>query len=58
MLNGPGFIYDRVSNLWIVDVATGAARRLTTGRTSHDDPVFSPDGMRVAYVAQGGRDPS
>jgi len=57
MLNGPGFIYDHVSNLWIVDVATGAARRLTTGRTSHDDPVFSPDGMRVAYVAQGGRDP-
>ena len=57
MLNGPGFIYDHVSNLWIVDVATGAARRLTTGRTSHEDPVFSPDGTRVAYVAQGGRDP-
>lgn len=57
MLNGPGFIYDRVSNLWIVDAVTGAARRLTTGRTSHDDPVFSPDGSRVAYVAQGGRDP-
>ncbi len=57
MLNGPGFIYDRVSNLWIVDAVSGAARRLTTGRTSHDDPVFSPDGSRVAYVAQGGRDP-
>jgi len=57
MLNGPGFVYDRVSNLWIVDVATGAARRLTKGRTSHDAPVFSPDGTRVAYVAQGGRDP-
>ena len=57
MLNGPGFIYDRVTNLWIVDAVTGAARRLTTGRTSHDEPVFSPDGARVAYVAQGGRDP-
>ena len=57
MLNGPGFVYDRVRNLWIVDVATGAARRLTTGPTGHDDPVFSPDGRRVAYVAQGGRDP-
>ena len=57
MLNGPGFVYDRVSNLWIVEVATGAARRLTTGRTSHDEPVFSPDGTRVAYIAQGGRDP-
>ena len=57
MLNGPGFIYDHVSNLWLVEVATGAARRLTTGRTNHEDPVFSPDGTRVAYVAQGGRDP-
>jgi len=53
----PGFIYDHVSNLWLVEVATGAARRLTTGRTNHEDPVFSPDGTRVAYVAQGGRDP-
>lgn len=57
MLNGPGFIYDHVSNLWLVDVATGAARRLTRGRTNHEDPIFSPDGTRVAYVAQGGRHP-
>ena len=57
MLNGPGFVYDHVANLWLVDAVTGAARRLTTGPTSHDDLVFSPDGSRVAYVAQGGRDP-
>ncbi len=57
MLNGPGFIYDHVSNLWLVDVATGAARRLTSGPTNHEDPVFSPDGTRVVYAAQGGRDP-
>ena len=57
MLNGPGFVYDHVHNLWLVDVATGTARRLTTGATNHDDPVFSPDGRRVAYMAQGGRHP-
>ena len=32
MLNGPGFIYDQVRHLWLVEVATGgSARRLTTG---------------------------
>jgi acylaminoacyl-peptidase len=56
-LNGTGFVYDRVRNLWIVDIATGDARRLTTGPTGHDEPVFSPDGLRIAYVAQGGRHP-
>ena len=29
MLNGPGFIDDKVGHLWLVDVASGAATRLT-----------------------------
>ena len=33
MLNGEGFTYDQVEHLWVVDVATGSARRLTSGRT-------------------------
>ena len=32
MLNGAGFTYDRIGHLWLVDVATGAASRLTDGR--------------------------
>ena len=31
MFNGPGFIYDHVAQLWIVDVETGEATRLTDG---------------------------
>ena len=56
MLNGPGFIDDKVGHLWLVDVATGAARRLTSGPTSDDEPAWSPDGTRIAFTASRGRD--
>jgi dipeptidyl aminopeptidase/acylaminoacyl peptidase len=50
MFNGAGFIYDSVAQLWIVDVATGDARRLTEGRTAAEDPAWSPDGTKIAYT--------
>src|SRR6188508_2482376 len=43
MLNGPGFQYDRVRHLWLVDVATGVATRLT-------------DGTLIAFVSDRHRD--
>ena len=57
MLNGRGFIDNKVENLWLVEVASGNAHRLTTGPTSHGSPAWSPDGKRIAYSTQGGRDP-
>jgi len=38
-----------VSHVALVDVATGATRRLTTHLVDDAQPVFSPDGTRVAY---------
>ena len=56
MLNGTGFVDDRVVHLWIVDVATGEARRLTDGPVSDEEPAWSPDGRRIAFTANRRRD--
>ena len=56
MLNGKDFIYDRISHLWLVDIATGAASRLTSGSVSDLEPTWSPDGTRIAFAANRRRD--
>ena len=38
------------SALWLAPTAGGAQRPLTTGEKRDSDPVFSPDGRRVAFL--------
>jgi len=57
MLNGKGFIYDRVPHLWLVDVSTGEATRLTDGPVADREPAWSPDGRRIAFSSNRRRDP-
>jgi dipeptidyl aminopeptidase/acylaminoacyl peptidase len=53
------YVHDReTSDVWVLDLADGAARRLTTGRDPMPywedmTPVLSPDGGTVAYVDEG-----
>ena len=48
--NGLGFVAGREPELWVVNAADGAARRLTTAGTAISSPAWSPDGGRIAYV--------
>jgi Tol biopolymer transport system component len=39
-------------DLWVMDVARGVASRVTTAAGSERDPVWSPDGRSLAYIAR------
>ena len=55
-LNGAGVISVRTPHLWVVDVATGDARRLTDLASGVSGPAWSPDGGRIAVTAGKTRD--
>ncbi|HZD05758.1 MAG TPA: DPP IV N-terminal domain-containing protein, partial [Longimicrobiales bacterium] len=44
------------SNLWIVDVASGEQRPLTTGNENDGSPRWSPSGDRLLYVSSRGEE--
>ena len=53
-LNGVGFTYEHPPRLWIVDVASGDTRRITSGSRGDEQPAWSPDGTRIAFVSNRG----
>lgn len=54
--NGAGFVHDRFQNLWLVDVASGEATRLTSGESHDRSPSWSPDGGSIALISDRHRD--
>ena len=44
------------ADLWLVPVAGGPARQLTSDKAADSAPVFSPDGGQVAFVSKRGDD--
>lgn len=45
-----------VARLWLVDVASGRTRRLTSSEASDSAPAWSHDGTRLAFVSKRGAD--
>jgi dipeptidyl aminopeptidase/acylaminoacyl peptidase len=49
-LDGLGYVDDAVTDVYVVDVADGAVRQLTSDRCVHEDPRWSPDGSSLCYL--------
>ena len=54
--NGRGFTEHRRRQVWLVDAATGSARRLTNLAAGVDRATWSPDGTRLAIATGRARD--
>lgn len=52
-----GYLGKQRQRLMLLDLATGAAHRMTSGDFDEHMPVFSPDGSRVAFVSNRDADP-
>jgi len=48
--DGTELAYTRRNDIWIYDLDLGTNRPLTTGGTGEHNPVWSPDGVRIAYL--------
>lgn len=49
--DGKTIIFDMLGDLYVLDRTGGKARRLTSGMAFDTQPVFSPDGSKVAFVS-------
>src|SRR5437016_1408015 len=54
--NAAGFVAHKTGHLWLVDTATGNARRLSDLPSGIDGIAWSPDSRRIAFETGAARD--
>jgi dipeptidyl aminopeptidase/acylaminoacyl peptidase len=55
--DGVGYLDERRSHLYSLDVSSGEHRQLTDGPYDDSDPVFSPDGREIAFTSNRTEEP-
>ncbi len=52
-----GYVDNRNTHLYILDVKTGEVKQLTKGAFNENSPTWSPDGSKIAFVSNRTTDP-
>ncbi len=55
-LDGVGFIYERRSHLFLIDIAGGEAQQLTDGDWDDGEAAWSPDGTQIVFTSNHAED--
>lgn len=55
-LDGVGFIHEKRTHLFLVDVNGGESQQLTDGDWDDGDPAWSPDSSRIAFTSSRAED--
>jgi len=55
-LNQTHIAFTYAGKIWLIERAGGTAKRLTSAPNEETNPVFSPDGQRIAFSRSNGND--